>query len=372
MRNVPVKALVVACGLALVAGCAGLNKTTPAQPVQALSKVTHSAAVVDAHYQIGRAYQDRRQYDAAIAAYWKSLELNPGNAEAHNALGVVYAGVGRQQQAITEFLAALALAPAAAHVHNNLGYAYLLAGRNGDAVAVLRNGSRLNPGNGRLLENIKIAEKRLGLDAANPAAPLMAVAPHAAIKPPVADTEGDPSMPRLVTVAPNILELRQGMAVQVKPPVAPVIQPAPAIQAAPARPGLPVRPEPALRPGSPVPMNLEIANGSGATGLARRTSSSLQEKGYTAIRLTNQRPYTQINTEIHFRHGTEQQAEQLNALLAVPARLVRSNRLSTPNGIRLVLGRDVGTLVRIREPLDPATGGRTVALATGPAAAVAP
>ena len=166
MHKFRMKTLAVSCGLALAGGCASLNPTSPAQfAVTPVTNVTHSAAITDVNYQKGRSYQGRIQYGAAIAAYRKSLEANPGNAEAHNALGVIYASQGKHEQAVIELKAALALAPAAAHIHNNLGYAYLLQGRNADALAALKVASGLDPDNVRSRANIKIAEQRLGPEA---------------------------------------------------------------------------------------------------------------------------------------------------------------------------------------------------------------
>ena len=60
------------------------------------------------------------------------------------------------------------------------------------------------------------------------------------------------------------------------------------------------------------------------------------------IRLTNQIPYTQVTTEIQYRRGEESRANELNALLSEPAKLVESSRLSPLVDVRLLLGRDVG------------------------------
>ena len=319
MHKFRMKILVVSCGLALAGGCAYLDRNShPERAVVPVSNVTHSAAITDANYQIGRTYQGRFQYEAAIAAYRKSLKANPGNAEAHNALGVIYARQGKHEQAVIELKAALALAPAAAHIHNNLGYAYLLQGRNADALAALKVASGLDPENERSRENIKIAEKRLGHEAPNPPNVPVATAVGAELKsPPTDNKDGGHSTARLLSVAPNIFELRQESSLQVKP-------------------GLPLATKTA-----PETVRLEVANGNGVTGFAKRTSSSLQRKGYAAARLTNQLPYTQKITEIQYRQDQENQARRLNALLSAPAKLVESSQLRRDVGVRLVLGRDM-------------------------------
>jgi tetratricopeptide (TPR) repeat protein len=330
MRNFRIKTLAILCGVAFAGGCGSLKQTTRTQPAVApVSKVTHSASVADPDYQVGRVYQGRRQYEAAIAAYRKSLEVDPGNAEAHNALGVIYATLGKHEQAVTEFMAALAVAPSAAHIHNNLGYAYLLRGRNVDAAAALRVATGLDPVNQRSRENMRVAETALARSAQPSDA--RAIDPiEAVIKSPIVDKNSDPLLPQLVAVAPNVLELHQGSATQVisSVPLTPIHQ---------------------------TVVKVEVSNGSGVAGLAKRTSSSLQKRGYATARLTNQIPYTQLMTEIQYRRGEESHAHQLNALLSQPAKLVESSRLSPVVGIRLVLGRDIGREMVFTEGLNAGT-----------------
>ena len=100
---------------------------------------------------------------------------------------------------------------------------------------------------------------------------------------------------------------------------------------------------------------VEVANGSGVAGLAKRTSLSLQKRGYAVSRLTNQIPYVQVTTEIQYRRGEESHANQLNALLSQPAKLVESSRLSPIVGIRLVIGRDIGQEMVFTESLNTET-----------------
>jgi hypothetical protein len=133
---------------------------------------------------------------------------------------------------------------------------------------------------------------------------------------PRADSAVDPNAPTLVSVAPNIFELRQNLPR--------ITHAAPSIASVP-----------------PAMVKIEIANGNGVTGLAKRTSSFLQQKGYAIARLTNQAPYTQTVTEIQYRPGQETAARRLTGLMSVPATVVESKQLSATVGVRLVLGRDV-------------------------------
>jgi hypothetical protein len=328
MFDLRIKTLTMLCSVALAGGCGFLKQTTSAQSsVTPVTKVSHSDSVSDPDYELGRLYQGRMQYEAAIAAYRKSLKLNPGNAEAHNALGVIYASLGRHEQAVAELMAASALSPSAAHIHNNLGYAYLLRGRNVEAAAALRVARDLDPASPRSRENMKAAERALARGTQPLDGPAL-VSPESIVTPAV-EKRSEPSSSKLISLAPNIFELRE-------PPRQPLNADVPLALVQPMKAAVP--PTPADR----IAARLEVSNGSGVTGLAKRTSTSLQKRGYVVNRLTNQIPYTQTTTEIQYRPGEQTRAAQLNALLSQPAKLVESSRLSPIVVIRVVLGRDAG------------------------------
>jgi Flp pilus assembly protein TadD len=349
MQDSRIKALILSCGVALTGGCALFEQTSqPQRAVAPVSNVTHSAAVANAHYQIGRFYQSRLLYERAIAAYGKALEVNTGDAEARNALGVIYANQGKHEQAIAELKVALRLAPAAAHIHNNLGYAYLLQGQNVDALAAFNIASSLDPDNKRSRANIKTAQRRLSHTLNASIAPV-----GAEITLPLTNTDNIHTKLRLLAVAPNVYELRQASPRQVKFGAPFAIQTA---------------------RGS---VRLEIANGNGVTGLAKRTASSLRQKGYATARLTDQVPFTRVLTEIQYRAGHEQDAERLNALFATPVKIRESTLLRVDVEVRLVLGRDVAerslfTASRARNSVAPIqVGGSEIRVDVGVNAMVA-
>lgn len=341
MRQDGLKIMTLACGIAFSGGCASLNSKPAQLAVSPVLEVSHSPSVADPFYQLGRDYHRRGMYDAAIVAYRKALLANPANAEIRNALGVSYASRGQYAQAVSELREALALAPSASHIHNNLGYTYLLAGRTAEAVAALQTAVGLDSGNRRSRDNLELAQQRLGREGKPGAVAMPAeepAKPESSLPMQVANTT---TSLRLEMVAPNIFELRQnevpsgGMQLAApagREPVAAKMTRAPA----PRRTNV----DNGVAPGA-ASLRLEVANGNGVTGLARRTSRYLQDKGYAAARLTNQRPYRQAATEIHYRNGQQDQARELNALLREPVRLVESARLKSGIGIRLVLGRDM-------------------------------
>ena len=329
----------VSLGLVLVGGCAfwGPGGAPPKPANTAATNAVPDAAPGEADYRQGRSYQGSMQYAAAITAYRKALQENPGNAEAHNALGVAYASLGRHDEAVAELMTALALAPKAAHIYNNLGYAYLLHGSKAEALAILRLANTLEPADKRFLENMRAAEQSLTQGTqrtqGTQGAQEPARAPEQAAPTQPQGGDGDPAMPRLVSVAPNIFELREGFIPKMQAFVPP-----------------PASPQAVVK--------VEVANGSGVNGLARRTSQALKTRGFDVVRLTNQLPFSQATTEIQYRRGEETRAEQLNSTLFEPAKLVQTNHLSAAVGVRLLLGRDIGPALSFSAALPGNTSNR--------------
>ncbi len=77
------------------------------------------------HCEKGDSYQDKGQWDKAIAEYNKAIELNPEYAEAYYNRGTAYAqGKGQFDQAISDFTKAIELNPKHAKAYNNRGITY--------------------------------------------------------------------------------------------------------------------------------------------------------------------------------------------------------------------------------------------------------
>ena len=90
---------------------------------------------------------DKRQFDAAVPAWKKALELNPEDPRGHNNLGVALFESGRGEEAIAEYRRSLELNPNSSQTHNNLGSALAERGRMDEALAEFQKAVQLNPDN---------------------------------------------------------------------------------------------------------------------------------------------------------------------------------------------------------------------------------
>ena len=366
--NAKHKILPAVCCIALMSSCASNQSTTSAAPWSVKPAVASKkgSEKPEAMYQLGRYYQGQNRFTEAINAYSKALKADSGYAEANNGLGVIYSRQGKYAEAIEAFKAAIKSTPKAAHLYSNLGYAYYLQGQYAESVKALQQATALDPNNKRALNNLGLAyakagntlgsalafsdaisadqrenSKQTSTNESAKAIPAMAAVDVTVLKTtaqPEAETLALPkdrgliksvdadklvlptveSRAKLVQVAPNVSEL------QIKPEYNQSAQLAAVEQGAEFR-----------------NVKLEVANGNGVRGAAGKVGRFLREQGYATARLTNQKPFKTQTTQIQYRAGYEQQAQQLQTQLLDSPALVQRNDLRT--NVRVVLGKDMVT-----------------------------
>ncbi len=374
-----VRKIVLALGCATVLGGCASNEMWSVKPV---TNIKHAAKDSESMYRLGRYHQGNMKYTEAIAAYEKALVADPAFVEAHNGLGVVYSLLGRHDLALVHLAKAIELAPRAVHLHNNLGYAYLIQGRDGEAAGAFEQALRLDPANRKALDNLAIAYERVGLH--DKAAMLAAVKPDPVVKAePAAATEvAAKSEPAPVTAAapqPAVKPEPAALAVAAQPAPTVAAQPAPAAPTVIAAVQEAPKPEmkrgddakvvevspnvfelrmpetvsvlsvltahAAAAPGTANPdskhVRLEVSNGNGVTGMARHVSGFMQQSGFARARLTNQKPFRQVQTEIHYQPGNQAEADNIGRMMPRQVALVESDKLRKDIQVRIVLGRDI-------------------------------
>lgn len=290
-----------------------------------------AGASADAMYQLGRYYQGQSRYEQAINAYEKSLAADNAKAEAHNGLGVVYSKLGQFDAAIEAFNAALKLSPQSAHIYNNLGYAYYLQGQYDQALASLKQASALEPDNKRVQINLELVYQKTGntsqsgdraeANAANLAEKTAAVPVETAsterANSPQVDSgsiiRASDSSVRIVQVAPAIYRLERQQVVNAEQAKKPELE----------------------------KIRLEISNGNGIVGMAKKVGLFLRSKGYKTPRLTNQKPFKVMHSELQYRSGYLQDAETLQSSIHGQPKLVQRDDLRSGINLRLVIGKDL-------------------------------
>ncbi len=372
--------------------------------IQPVMRVSHSANQSAAtFYQLGKYHLERGNLDFARSAYEASITLDGQQLDARNALAALDATQGKLDVAKALLVQIVADFPDVAHPYNNLGYVYYLQSNFEAAERSLQRAIALDAGNERARNNlnaVNIALARLGnrdtvtLALAQPseqlpqeikpltlpleqaesadqqvaktgapveveaAAELAAATPLetrtqglAIISPPleqVAERVEPQARKELVQIVPYVFELRlkqpATVLAEVKlekalPATATVTD-----TAAPPADSL-VQATATALPTLTLALSsrIEVSNGNGVTGMAKRISGVLGRQGISVSRLSNELPYKQLETKIHYRAGFEKTAANLKNALKGHAEVVLTPSLSLKADVRLVLGKDAIT-----------------------------
>ena len=79
----------------------------------------------EAYYNMGNAYNDKKEYDKAIEAFEKAIEINPKDAKAYYNMGYAYNDKKEYDKAIEAYKKAVKINPKDAYAYNNLFELYL-------------------------------------------------------------------------------------------------------------------------------------------------------------------------------------------------------------------------------------------------------
>jgi tetratricopeptide (TPR) repeat protein len=137
----------------------------PSEAAQAFQAAADFNPLVGQDYlyeTIARLHMSQPDFDKAIDAATKRIEVNPNNPEAHRALGEMYLGQGRHDETLTEFLAALLINPTDAASYGGIAQVDLRTGRYTEAVAAARRTLEIDAGHTAAQYALATALIRLG------------------------------------------------------------------------------------------------------------------------------------------------------------------------------------------------------------------
>lgn len=89
------------------------------------------------------------------------------------------------------------------------------------------------------------------------------------------------------------------------------------------------------------PYGIEISNGNGVTGMARKVAGSIGNEGFLKVRLTNQQSFQVALSQVNYRSGYREQAQSLASMLPGYPRIAQTNSLRGDTDIKVVLGKDM-------------------------------
>jgi tetratricopeptide (TPR) repeat protein len=316
----------------LLLACAGTSLRLPSAGQAALD-AEHA-------YLVGRTHHLERRPEQALRYYQAALQAAPAHADARNGLASLYAEQGELDKAIAlwETLTASATGPESAYMVSNLGYAYFLRGDLASAQASLEKACLLDPLNYRAWHHLGNVLGQAGQAARaeamyRQAAALLghdfkadyALAPRAgvaaiddALKAARASDDERWAQTEVRQTEGGVFILRR-----VEADGAVRLAPAPSARAM-----------------------LEIRNGNGVGGMARKLARTMNEGSTRVVRLTNHKGYGVKLSRVEYSLAFKGTAQRLAARVGA-TRLVQVDSVAGAD-IRLVIGRDM-----VKDPVPP-------------------
>ncbi|WP_288378501.1 LytR C-terminal domain-containing protein [uncultured Massilia sp.] len=330
-------------------------------PISGRVERQRATPAADDAYLAGRNHHLARRYEEARADYEAALRIAPGHVNARNGLATLHAEQREFGPAIALWRALtesvnLSSGPAKAYLFSNLGHALFLDGNYDGALVALEKACLLDPLNDRAWRLLGETLRKLGQEeragqmlaqaealrahdlradyAALGAAPTVAAIDRAAKAEPAG--QGGWNQLQLHVGVDGMLELRRD---QVAATAAALPQPSP--QPAPAR----------GTQDTPLVL-LEIRNGNGMRGMARKLAGQLGDDGMKVARISNQKGFGVRRTRVEYEPAWRSQAERLAERFG-GAELQEVARCA-PANLRVVLGRDLARRGFALRPAGPA------------------
>lgn len=355
--------MILALGLG---GCAVSPENRPgrqAWDVRPVVDVRHGMAKAAAYYQLGAQSEKQGDMGTAERYYEQALAADPAHVDSLNALGRRYAARGDLERSAAMFRRVGEQAPQRAYLFNNIGYAYYLQGRYGEAVEAFRQALVLDAGYERAWANLRSAARKGGMNDVLAMAERRSLLPAPGNKAPASEVGGS---------ALALADRQVGQpAAEVPPALAPVAAaktPAPVtmparrsvspttmrmveVQAhilpwgAAAQTGVVAAAVRAVRVGqavvNPMPQaRIEVANGNGISGFAKRFRALLDGEGVRVVRTTNFSSFAVPTTIIEYQPGFADAAQVLKTYIGRPVGLREATAGRPGTDLRVILGRD--------------------------------
>ena len=127
-----------------------------------LSSVRKIDGEAEAKYRMARYFQNKNKHKIAIEELKEVILIDPFFAKAYNALGVSYDQLREFKNAIHFYKLAIKIDPHLGYVYNNLGFSYLLRGEYDHAIDAFHKAITLDEKNKRFRNNLGLAYAKKG------------------------------------------------------------------------------------------------------------------------------------------------------------------------------------------------------------------
>lgn len=319
----------------------------------------------EAHYRLGLHYQQMGEYDKSIREFRKALRNDRSYCKAYNGIAMTYDLQKRCEPAFAAYEEAVECAPDAAYAYNNYACSSLLCGDYEKGFELLQKAASLAADDTRITNNLRIARAisiRESISELLP--PAEAPLPSAGMEPAPAPVPAQPAGPEAPCLAgpaameppapsgnPVALAMHEDHKKTGQQSLAPAGTPEISEKRTSAPPA-PVAAEDSdtendnlmPSPSFPIPVHaaIEISNGNGTTGMAKRSAEFLRDLGFAVRSITNARHFRFAESVILYKDEYLQDAKDIAAVIPGAQNLERVEALEKSwIGVKVILGRDL-------------------------------
>jgi len=114
-------------------------------PVTVAQSSQPNSTTAETYFKQGEDYRNNNQYDKALAAYTKAIEVNPQYAEAYKNRGIVYLYLKEYDKAMADNNKAIEVNPQYSNAYNNRGIVYRILKEYDKAMADYNKAIEINP-----------------------------------------------------------------------------------------------------------------------------------------------------------------------------------------------------------------------------------
>ena len=114
-------------------------------PMPARGAGVQAGATAEEARRAGIALYDTGEYEKAIEAFKRAVQLAPDSEESHYRLGLAYGSLGRYKEAVEAYNRAVRINPDYAAVYQNLGHAYSNLSQYSKAITAFRKAIQFAP-----------------------------------------------------------------------------------------------------------------------------------------------------------------------------------------------------------------------------------
>jgi tetratricopeptide (TPR) repeat protein len=116
----------------------------------------------EAYANLGLAYVEQGKYDKAIEHYQQAIKLKPDNADTHYNLGVAYGNLKKYKEAIESYMQVIKIDPDYAKAYNNIGDLYNKSWQYKKAIEYLKKAVEIKPDYPLAYVNLGVSYVELG------------------------------------------------------------------------------------------------------------------------------------------------------------------------------------------------------------------